>query len=150
MCALDVDGVVVLEHPEVPVTRKTVSAFGKWRREVLIPDGAPATLRRLAELFDCVWVGAWSHNAHPALRSALHLPAAPWPWIPVQFHKPAAIRAYAGGRPWALIDDGIDDLGPVPDPPDGLLVRVDPHRGLADVDPEALAARLARLEHLDT
>jgi hypothetical protein len=119
VCALDVDGVVVLEHPEVPVTRTTVSAFGKWRREVLIPDGAPATLRRLAELFDCVWVGAWSHNAHPALRSALHLPAAPWPWIPVQFYKPAAIRAYAGGRPWALIDDGIDDLGPVPTPPTG-------------------------------
>jgi hypothetical protein len=59
--------------------RQTVSAFGKWRREVLIPDGAPATLRRLAELFDCVWTGAWSHNAHPALRPVLSLPATPWP-----------------------------------------------------------------------
>jgi hypothetical protein len=40
----------------------------------------------------------------------------------VQFHKLAAIRAYVAGRPWAWIDDGIDDLGLVPDPPDGLAI----------------------------
>jgi hypothetical protein len=143
VCALDVDGVVVLHKPEVPVTRETVSAFGKWRRDVLVPAGAAATIRRLTELFDCVWVGAWSHNAHPALRPALSLPAEPWPSIPVQFHKLDAIRAYAAGRPWVWIDDSIDDLGPIPGQPDGLLVRVSPRRGLADIDPDTLAARIA-------
>ena len=143
VCALDVDGVVVLDQPQVPVHHATVSAFGRWRREVLVPDGATATLRRLGKLFDCVWVGGWSHNAHPALAVALDLPTPPWPFIPVQFHKLAPIRAYAAGRPWVWIDDSIDDLGPVPDPPDGLLVRVDSRRGLTDVVPDALAVLLA-------
>lgn len=139
-CFLDVDGVVVLEHPEVPVTAQSVSAFGRWRRDVLVPAAAPAILHRLGQRFDCVWIGAWSYNAHPALRGVLDLPATPWPWIGVQFHKLEAIRAHADGRPWVWIDDDIDDLGAQPDPPDGVLVRVDPRRGIADVDPDALIA----------
>ena len=138
VAALDVDGVVVLAHPVVPVVRHSVSAYGRWRREVLVPEVAPAKLARLAELLDCVWVSAWSHNAHPALREALDLPEEAWPWLGAQFGKLPAIRAYAAGRPWAWIDDGIDDLAVQPDPPDGLLVRVRPGYGLADVDPDAL------------
>ena len=145
ICALDVDGVVALENPDVPITRRTVSALGRWRRELLVPDGAAQTVRRLGELFDCVWIGAWTYNAHPALRLALGLPEVSWPFIPVQFHKVEAIRGYADGRPWLLIDDGIDDLGVVADPADGLLVRTDPRRGLAGVDPDVLAARIDQL-----
>ncbi|MEU6141999.1 hypothetical protein ABZ848_16735 [Streptomyces sp. NPDC047081] len=144
VAALDVDGVVVLEHPEVPVERRSVSAYGRWRREVLVPRVAAARLARLAEFFDCVWVSAWSHTAHPALREALGLPEQEWPWLGAQFDKLPAIRDFAAGRPWIWIDDGIDDLGVRPDPPDGLLVRVRPGHGLADVDPEALFKKLDR------
>ncbi|MFF9040567.1 hypothetical protein ACF090_34460 [Streptomyces sp. NPDC014892] len=142
VAALDVDGVVVLEHPEVPVERHSVSAYGRWRRQVLVPRVAPARLARLSELFDCVWVSAWSHTAHPALREALGLPEKEWPWMGAQFDKLPAIRDFAAGRPWVWIDEGIDDLGAWPDPPDGLLARVRPGHGLADVDPEELFDKL--------
>lgn len=142
---LDVDGVVALEDPEVPVEVHTVSAHGRWRRTIQVPSGARDTLAELGRGADCVWASAWSHTAHPALRAALDLPAQPWPWVPVQLHKLGALRAFAAGRPWAWVDDGIDDLGVLPDPPDGVLVRVDPHRGITDVSVPALLARLAQL-----
>lgn len=65
--------------------------------------------------------------------------------MPVQFHKLPSIRAFAAGRPWVWVDDGIHDLGRLDDPPDGILVPVDASRGIMSVDPEALCARLERL-----
>ena len=41
LCVLDVEGVVVLEDPVVPVVRHTVTAYGRWRRDVLVPEVAP-------------------------------------------------------------------------------------------------------------
>lgn len=142
LCVLDVDGVIALEDPVVPTMRRTVSAYGKWRRDIDIPRAAPSILHELAHRFECVWMGAWAHTAHPALREALDLPSTPWSWRGVQFHKLPAIRELAGGRAWVWIDDAIDDLGAEGDPPDGLLVRVDPRRGIADVDPASLLAGL--------
>jgi hypothetical protein len=145
LCVLDVEGVVVLEDPVVPAVQHTINAYGKWRRDVLVPEAAPRKLRELAERFDCAWMTGWAHTAHPALRAALDLPVEPWPWRAVQFRKLPAIRELAAGRPWVWIDDGIDDLGAQPDVPDGVLVRVDPRRGIADLDPAALALAAGRL-----
>jgi hypothetical protein len=145
LAIIDVDGVLVLERPVVPVTRHEVSAYGRWVREVLVPVDAPTRLRELAEHFELVWAGAWSHMAHSALREVLDLPPEPFPFLPVQFHKLPGIRSHAAGRPWLLIDDSIHDLGHVPDPDDGLLVPVDSSRGIVDVRFADLQRRLAAL-----
>jgi hypothetical protein len=145
VAALEVDGVLVLEDPVVPVTEVTVHAYGnRWARRVRVPTAAPGIVARLAERFDIVWASAWSHNAHPALREVLGLPEQPWPFLPVQFRKLPAIRAYAAGRAWVLIDDSIHDFGLVEDQPDGLLVPVDPGRGITAIDPDTLRAELDR------
>jgi hypothetical protein len=147
IAVLGISDVVVLESdPLVPVTTHTVSAWGKWVREVRIPDAAPERIRQLAEHFDLVWASEWGHNAHTAFRPALGLPEEPWPFLPVQFDKLAAIRAYAGGMPWVWIDDPVVDLhGARPEPADGVIVRVDPHVGIAGVDVAALAAAVEQI-----
>lgn len=145
IAVLEVDGVLVLEDPVVPVIRATVHSYGnKWTRTVQVPAEAPALVARLARYFEIVWASAWSHNAHPALRDVLNLPAEPWSFLPVQFRKLPAIRAYASGRPWVLIDDSVHHFGVAATQPDGLLVPVDPSRGITAVDPDALHAELAR------
>ncbi|MFF4598878.1 hypothetical protein [Amycolatopsis sp. NPDC001319] len=146
IAVVEVDGVLALDDPKVPVVETVVHTYGhRWARPISIPVGASAVLRQLAEEFDVVWASSWSHNAHPALREVLDLPAEPWPFLPVQFRKLGAIRAYAAGRPWVWIDDAIHDLGHLPDPPDGLLVPVDAGEGIVSVDPVALREQLARL-----
>ncbi|MPY56540.1 HAD domain-containing protein [Streptomyces spongiae] len=132
---LDVDGVVVLTEPfATAVTEHRVSAWGRWGRIVSVPATAPAIIGRLARDFEIVWVSAWGHNAHTALREALGLPDVPWRFLPVQFGKARAVAAYAGDRPWALVHDGLDD-----EPSEsGTVVRVDPRRGLDQVDAEKL------------
>jgi hypothetical protein len=100
VAALEIDGVLVLEDPVVPVTQVTV---------------------------------------HACVR-----PEQPWPFLPVQFRKLPAIRTYAAGRAWVLIDDSIHDFGLVGDQPDGLLVPVDPGRGITAIDPDMLRAELDR------
>ena len=78
VAVLEVDGVLVLEDPVVPVTQVTVHAYGnKWTRQVRVPTAAPGIVARLAERFDIVWASAWSHNAHPALREVLLVPVDP-------------------------------------------------------------------------
>jgi hypothetical protein len=146
IAVIEVDGVLVLDHPAVPVTETVVHAYGnRWARRVNVPVGADSALRRLSELFEIVWASAWSHNAHPALRQVLDLPEIPWPFLPVQFRKLPSIRAFAAGRPWIWIDDSIHDLGQQEDPPDGILVSVDASSGIISVDPDALHAQLQRM-----
>ncbi|QRP47353.1 hypothetical protein [Amycolatopsis sp. FDAARGOS 1241] len=139
IAVLEVDGVLALDDPCVPVVETVVHTCGhRWARPIKIPVGAADVLHRLAAEFDVVWASSWSHNAHPALQEALDLPTEPWPFLPVQFRKLTAIRTHAAGRPWAWIDDAIHDLGPIPEPKDGLLVPVDPRVGIMAVDPVAL------------
>jgi hypothetical protein len=161
IAVLGISDVVVLEsEPKIPVTTHLVSAWGRWVREVQIPDVAAERIRQLTEHFDLVWASEWGHNAHTAFRPALGLPEEPWPFLPVQFDKLAAIRAYAGGMPWVWIDDPVVDLheaqpgaeagaeaGGAGAPADGIIVRVDPHEGIAGVDVAALVAAVEAMQH---
>ena len=143
---LGISDVVVIEsEPAVPVTMHHVSAWGRWVRDVAVPDAAPDIIRRLAEHYDVVWASEWGHNAHTAFAEALGLPAEPWPFLPVQFDKLATIRDYARGLPWAWIDGPVVDLHEPGTVDDGVIVRVDPAFGIAGVDLDALGAGLREL-----
>jgi hypothetical protein len=64
--------------------------------------------------------------------------------MPLQFNKLTAIRQYAGDRPWVWIDDPVVDLAPLPDDPGGVVVRVDPSKGLAALDLSAIDEAMSR------
>jgi len=146
---LGLAGVIYLDDdPAVPVRNAHVSAWGWWLRDVAIPVTSSERVATLAEHFDIVWASEWGHNAHTAFREALGLPDEPWPSLPVQFDKLGAIRSYAQGLPWMWIDDPlVITPGPVADEL-GVIVRTDPHRGLAALDIAALrrdvSERIAR------
>ncbi|OLF05759.1 hypothetical protein BLA60_35210 [Actinophytocola xinjiangensis] len=137
---LGLAGVIHLDDaPAVPVRTIRVSAWGWWAREVAVPETTARQLATLASFTDVVWISEWGHNAHTAFATALDLPSRPWPTLPVQFDKLAAIRVYAAALPWVWIDD------PLVIPPDatgGLVVPTDPRRGLAGVDLAAIRSRL--------
>lgn len=138
---LGLAGVIYLdEPPATPVTLRRVSAWGKWARTVAIPESAPGQIAALAHTFDIVWICEWGHNAHTAFREALGLPAEPWPSLPVQFGKLAAIRRYARDLPWAWIDDTLV----IEQAADGVVVPVDPRLGIAAVDIAAVEAAVVR------
>ena len=146
LVVLGISDVVVLEgETDVPVTMHSVSAWGRWVREVAIPDAAPAGIHRLAERYEIVWASEWGHNAHTAFAGVLDLPDEPWAFLPVQFDKLPAIRAYAGRLPWAWIDGPVVDLHEPADVTDGVIVRVDPARGIAGLDFDALDFEMAEL-----
>jgi hypothetical protein len=137
---LDVDGVIALVPPaRVPSHELRVDAWGRWERTIVVPDAARPAIERLARDFEIVWVSAWGHNAHTSLRDALGLPEQPWRFLPVQFAKAQAVAAYAAGRPWLLVHEGVDEdsarLGE-------HVVHVDPSCGIGAVDPGELT-RLA-------
>lgn len=72
IAVVEVDGVLVLDHPTVPVTETVVHAYGnRWARRVKVPVGADVALRRLAERFDIVWAFAAGR---------------PWAWIDDSIH----------------------------------------------------------------
>ncbi|HTX07388.1 MAG TPA: hypothetical protein VME22_02190 [Solirubrobacteraceae bacterium] len=139
---LDVDGVIALDEPvATPTLDFTVSAWGRWRREIRVPVQAADVVARLAEVCEIVWVSAWGHNAHTALAPILHLPERPWLFLPVQFDKPSALARYAGERPWVLIEDSVG--GGADGAFGGHVVLVDPTRGIAEIDADDLCARVA-------
>lgn len=147
LLVLGISAVVVLDdEADVPTTTHHVSAWGRWVRDVAIPDDAPRRLRELSESFEIVWASEWGHNAHTALRDVLELPADPWPFLPVQFDKLEMIRNYADGWPWVWVDDPLVDLaGMPPVADDGVVVRVDPRLGICGIDAGQLLAALAAL-----
>ncbi len=139
LAVLGVEGVVVLDgEAHVPARLEHLSARGKWVRDLQIPDGTREAVAHLAQRYSIVWASEWGPNAHLALADILDLPATPWPYLPLQFNKLAAIRQYAGGRPWVWIDDPVVDLDPLPDDPGGVVVRVDPSKGLVGLDLSAI------------
>ncbi|MEQ6897194.1 hypothetical protein [Microbacterium sp. KR10-403] len=141
LAVLGISDVVVIEGtPSVPVTMHHVSAWGRWVRDVAVPDAAPDLIRVLAQRYEVVWASEWGHNAHTAFAEALGLPAEPWPFLPVQFDKLAVIRDYARGLPWVWIDGPVVDLHDPGEVEDGVIVRVDPSCGIAGVDLDALDA----------
>ncbi len=142
LIAIDVDGVIAVdEGSSVPFTPHDVTAWRKWRRRVLIPDGSAEVIRRLSDHCELAWATAWSYNAHEALREALSLPAEPWTFLPAQFHAEEAIAAYAGGRAWAWITDASGAPGQSRRQ-GGLIVAVDSRRGLPSIDVEAVLREL--------
>jgi len=139
LLVLGISDVVVLEgETDVPVTVHSVSAWGRWVREVAIPDAAAPGIRRLSERYEIVWASEWGHNAHTAFAPVLGLPDEPWPFLPVQFDKLDAIRAYADGLPWGWVDGPVVDLHGPGFVEDGVIVRVEPTRGIAGLDVHAL------------
>jgi len=143
---LGISDVIVIEaEPAVPVTMHRVSAWGRWVREVAIPDGTGAAIARLSQRYEIVWASEWGHNAHTAFADALGLPAEPWAFLPVQFDKARRIRGYAGDLPWLWIDGDVVDLHRPEAADTGLIVRVDPARGLVGVDLDAVDEAMAKL-----
>ncbi|WP_136029055.1 hypothetical protein [Microbacterium sp. PF5] len=144
---LGISDVVVIEgEPAVPVSTHHLSAWGRWVRDVAIPDAAAQRLHELAEHFDIVWASEWGHNAHTAFREPLELPEEPWPFLPVQFDKLAHIRRYADGLPWIWVDDPLVDLsGEPPRCDDGIVVRVDPAAGILSLDVDELLTKTREL-----
>jgi hypothetical protein len=142
LVAIDIDGVIVLDDPpEVDATLHEVTAWGMWRREVRIAVGTAEMIHQLADRCEVAWATAWSYNAHEALRDALSLPAEPWAFLPVQFHAEAAVAEYARGRRWAWITESA--AGPGEAPRDGgVIIAVDPRRGLPSVDLTSLLTEL--------
>ncbi|HWI23282.1 MAG TPA: HAD domain-containing protein, partial [Baekduia sp.] len=144
LLALDVDGVVVLDEPTPEEALEySVTAWGRWRREIRVPADAARIIARLSEHFEIVWVSSWGHNAHTALAPILGLPDEPWTFLPVQFSKAEAVERYADGRPWILIEDAVAsgstaEWG-------AHVISVDPTRGLTDVDPDDVIARAAAM-----
>ncbi|CCH35656.1 hypothetical protein ABZ816_13720 [Actinosynnema sp. NPDC047251] len=118
----------------------------------------PAHGARLAALpCDLVWATTWGADANADIAPLLGLPPLPvveWPDdgepAPGGLHwKTRALLAHAGGRSFAWVDDEISDADrahvAAHHPAPALLHRVDPRRGLADVDHAALADWLRSL-----
>ncbi|MDR2256249.1 MAG: hypothetical protein LBE25_09665 [Arthrobacter sp.] len=147
LLVLGISDVVALEdEAAVKVEVKHVSAWGRWARDVAVPVDAADVIAELGRHFDIVWASEWGHNAHTAFGEALGLPAEPWPFLPVQFDKLAAIRNYARGLPWVWIDGDVVDLHPQdPEDGEGIILRVDPGVGISGLDVGALVAAVEDL-----
>ncbi|GAB3727752.1 HAD domain-containing protein [Nocardiopsis nanhaiensis] len=104
----------------------------------------------LALPYELVWASTWEHAANTMIGPVLGLPELPVVEMPRRparhwglFFKTPAIVDYAGGRPFAWVDDGItgrdrswvdrNHLG------DALLCRIDPAIGLWEKDFDLLA-----------
>lgn len=144
LLVLGISGVVVLDDPDVPATAHRVSAWGRWARQVVIPDTAREKIAELTQYFEIAWASEWGHNAHTALGGPLDLPQEPWPFLPVQFNKLTAIRQYADGAPWVWVDEPVTDLSGIPEATDGVIVRTNPQAGLASIEPQDLLEAINR------
>ncbi|MGW1248950.1 hypothetical protein [Streptomyces sp. NPDC002535] len=113
----------------------------------------PAQGPRLAALpYELVWATTWEDDANAWVAPRLGLPVLPlvrWPEdgpepAPGVHWKVPGLVAWAGGRPFAWVDDeiGAADRAWVAarHPGRALLHRVDPRQGLTAADFAALAA----------
>ena len=131
---VDVDGVLSLYGSEEPGLLWTLVDGIPHR----LSRRAAATLRELAEAFECAWCTGWKDRADEHLPHLLGLPKG-WPHLhfpkgEAKHWKLTGIDAFAGpDRPLAWIDDAHDDAcrewarrraGPT------LLVSVEPAVGL--------------------
>jgi hypothetical protein len=146
---IDIDGVVC---PLID-TVGAADAAG-FRSETLgtsrvwISDAIGARLRDLGSMFQLVWCTAWQVRAAEFIGPRLGLPAMPvirfgdetpdeghWKWT--------AIDAFVGDRPFAWIDDELDEtdlrIGRARETP-SLLVRIDAAVGLDDAHVASLTA----------
>lgn len=132
-------------HPGEP------PAHVKPLRVRLCPARGPRLLA-LSDRYDLVWATTWGHDANDYIAPVLGLPALPvveWPAVRQpgpggEFWKTPSLVTHAGGRPFAWLDDELDEADRafvrVRHPAPALLQRVDPRRGLTDADFGTLAA----------
>lgn len=133
------------QHPGKP--RSYIKPLKVW----LNPDHGPRLLA-LESRYELMWATTWGADANEWISPVLGLPQLPVLDLPQTNHQAPAgvfwkmphIVDYAGGRPFAFLDD---DLGPADQgyvdahhPGRALLRRVDPRHGLVDDDFAALAA----------
>lgn len=119
---------------------------------VWLHPGHGAELRALADAYELVWATTWKDEANDWIGPPLGLPRLPfidWPSLHGRaprgtFWKTQYVLEYAGGRPFAWIDD---DIGPMDreyvelhHPAHALLLRIDERVGLVRGDFDALAA----------
>lgn len=127
---LDVDGVLNCLSATVPVEHiNPGTGF-----EAYVPAGTRERLTLLAEHYEPVWATAWMSSAHAPFRQHLQLPVSAWPYVRWAEYKLPAMLRYAGGRPWAWIDDDaeweIKALGWTEAMVPGLVIVPDPRVGL--------------------
>jgi hypothetical protein len=126
---LDVDGVILAEREHL----------------TFIPVGTRERLARLLPVFEPVWATAWLGAAHPTFRDDLDLPDESWPYVDYKDFKLTAILRFAGGRPWAWVDDDakweLASLGDsFRDLPSSLVICPSYKVGITDEHVEALLA----------
>lgn len=142
---IDIDGVLSL----FGFPPHDVPSQCSWRQVDgivhLLSHDAARNLLELLPAFDPVWCSGWEDRANEHLPEALGLgpfPHLAFPRVEGAAHwKLAAVRAHAGARPLAWIDDDLNDAvraWAASRPSPTLLVETEPPAGLtAD-----LAARL--------
>ncbi|MFD9372240.1 HAD domain-containing protein [Streptomyces sp. NPDC060020] len=109
-------------------------------------------LLALADAYELVWATTWKDEANDWIGPHLGLPRLPfidWPSMHGRaprgtFWKTQYVLAYAGGRPFAWIDDDITAMDreyvEQHHPAHALLLRIDERIGLVREDFDALAA----------
>lgn len=147
LLVLDVDGVLNPDAPrncpEPPWT--TFEAFWSGYIVALNPEHGKQLLA-LAERTGCeiVWGTSWEEHANAEVAPRLGLPELPVIHVNAQpsvlgecvLWKTAHIAEYAGGRPFAWLDDHPGDVDSKflteHGAPDHLIIQVDPEDGLQD------------------
>jgi hypothetical protein len=147
---VDVDGVVCpyadeLADPAAHGLELTTVGYARaW-----FSDRIADRLQRLGASFQLVWCTAWEDQAAEFLAPLLRIPPLPV----IHFDEPApdedghwkwpAIEVFAGGRPFAWIDDELgrhDDARAARHPAPTLLVRIDGTCGLDEAHVAQLVA----------
>lgn len=111
--------------------------------------GAGERLRRLGELYELVWATGWEEKANRHLAGLFELPELPYLTFGGKARfgsahwKLGPLAEYAQGRALAWIDDSFDEgcyeWAREREEPT-LLVPIEPHVGLDEVQVEALTA----------
>ncbi|WP_329264354.1 HAD domain-containing protein [Streptomyces pseudovenezuelae] len=135
----------IAQHPGLPPS--AVKPLRVW-----LNPGHGRALLALSDRYDLVWATTWRQEANTFIAPVLGLPALPvvdWPTTLTPgpngtFWKTRHLVTHARGRPFAWLDDELDDqdrrfvtahhAGPA------LLHRVDPRLGLREADFAELAA----------
>lgn len=100
---LDVDGVLNVWSPKVPVLRLT-DDLGV---PILVPEVAPSIVQQLAQTYEIVWSTAWFERAPKVLGQILGV-GSDWPVLRWDDYKLSAIeKQVAADERWAIVDDEV-------------------------------------------
>jgi len=149
---LDVDGVLVVYLPVLNDAGATYLEDGEvWGYETQLNLEAAPLIAELAERFDLAWNTRWGESANRALSPALgigQLPVLDLGDRECRFTKVPAVRAFAGTRAVAWIDDELGDdaeAWAAARPHPTLLVRTNAVGGITRAATDRLLAFAASL-----